>query len=457
MNSKERNKLLFQGEIDRDDVLPKYSEYSQSRNPFFFELPVEIQELPLEPGLLFIRGPRQYGKSSWLENSIRETIENFGRGTAAYLNGDDFTSTQDLYVALLELDSSFLKGAKVKRIFVDEVTALEDWEKAFKRAYDQGHLRDTLVVTTGSNARDIRRGSERLPGRKGRLKRTDFTFLPVTYKQFYKTCFRELGRGVATDYYSLCGGAPIGLNEIIFDDRIPDFLITMIQDWIFGDVIKSGRQRSSLLNVLNVLYKFGSAPVGFAKLAREAGLANNTVASGYIEQLEDLQVLSSLMWWDPAKKIFLPRKPCKFLFVNAFAHLAFHPAKIRFVDDLETLSPHYKGFLREVVVAQELVRRLHFRGMDKEVTLGFWKNEKHEVDFVTSQEDFYEVKVGKVTPQEFNWFPRIFPKKKLNVICDSSFETDHVRAMTLHEFLLEGDCLGFIREWDDPQRTADDF
>ncbi len=448
MNTRERNELLFKGEIDRDDVLPKYTEYSRTRNPFFFEFP--LRELPKESGLFFIRGPRQYGKSSWLESSIRDTIEDYGKGTAFYLNGDDFTSSENLYEMLVELDASFSKSAKVRRIFIDEVTSIDHWEKAFKRAYDKGFLRNVLVVTTGSNARDIRRGSERLPGRKGKLSRTDYTFLPVSYHQFYKTCGRNLEFD-PTYYYMLSGGAPIGLNEITFDDRVPEFLVTMVQDWILGDIIKSGRQRASLLNILNAIFKFGSSPIGFAKLARESGLANNTVASGYIEQLEDLQVIATLLQWDSSKKIFLPRKPCKFLFINMFAHMAFHPMKMRFIDDIKELPSHFKGLMYECLVAQELFRRLHFDGTDKEISIGFWKSENHEIDFVTSNEDFFEVKSGPVSPQEFAWFSKVFPKKKLTIICDSNFETDHIRAITLHQFLMEGSCLPFIREWDDPK------
>jgi predicted AAA+ superfamily ATPase len=447
MESNQRNKLLLQGKIERDDILPKYTEYSHSRNPFFFEF--GLKELPLQPGLLFIRGPRQYGKSSWLEMQVKDTIEDFGKGTAFYLNGDDFTSSEDFYEALLQLEKSFLLKAKVKRIFVDEVTSLDQWEKVFKRAYDKGHLKDILVITTGSNARDILRGTEKLPGRKGKLAKNEYIFLPVSYHQFYKTCAKEIEQR-SVDYFLLCGGSPIGLNEITFNDQIPEFLITMIQDWIIGDIVGNGRQRTSLKNTLNAIYKFGSSPIGYAKLAREAGLANNTVAAGYIEQLSDLLVLQPLMQWNWEKRILEPRKPCKFVFINQFAHIAFHPANIRFTEDLRTISPSARGLLWESLVAQELFRRVYMRGEEHKTSIGFWKSDNHEIDFVTSNEEFYEVKCGSVTPMEFHWFTKSFPKKKLTIICDSTFETESIRAITLHDFLLEGDCLDFIRNWDDP-------
>jgi len=39
---------------------------------------------------------------------------------------------------------------------------------------------------------------------------------------------------------------------------------------------------------MECLFRFGGTPVGYAKVAREAGMANNTVANGYIEQLTEL-------------------------------------------------------------------------------------------------------------------------------------------------------------------------
>ena len=46
------------------------------------------------------------------------------------------------------------------------------------------------------------------------------------------------------------------------------------------------------------LYWHGSSPLGQTKLAREAGLANNTVAAGYLEMLADLLSVGILLPWD---------------------------------------------------------------------------------------------------------------------------------------------------------------
>lgn len=277
MNVRQRNELLSRGEIDRDDMWPRIAEYQAKAAPFRFEF--GLDRLPEEPGLVVVRGPRQYGKSTWLDLELRQSIVEHGAGSAYYLNGDEVLSRAELYERLIELEGAFAAGVPVRRIFVNEITAIADWERAIKRAYDEGHLRQTLVVTTGSRARDLRRGAERLPGRKGRLARNDYIFLPVSYRQFHQACSAELGEKTWIAYL-LSGGAPLAANDLFQFERIPDHFVTMIRDWMLGDIVATGRSRLALGQVLSAIFRFGGAPVGFAKLARESGLANNTVASG---------------------------------------------------------------------------------------------------------------------------------------------------------------------------------
>ena len=430
---------------------PRLVEYESRRNPFFFEF--GLQELPREPGLILVRGPRQYGKSTWLDLKIRKTIEDFGKGTALYLNGDEILTEEAFHAALLELEESLPPNAAVRRIFIDEITSIRDWERAIKRAYDQGSLRKTLLVTTGSRAADLRHGAERLPGRRGKLDRTEYVFLPISYAQFYKTVGHELG-GDAWKAYLLAGGAPLGCSEIIHLERVPEYFTQMIQDWVLGDVVSSGRSRLYLRNVLDALYRFAGTPVGFAKLAREAGMANNTVASGYVERLSDLLTVLPVWQWDPSKKRIETRKPCKFTFINLAVAVSFHSARLRLVHDFDQLPGPERAKLVEWLVAQELWRRRIFMNRDEPERLSFWRSKNHEIDYVVDGDDFYEVKVGKATALEYSWFAKVFPGKKLTVVCSTPFEGRNVRGVTLHEFLMEGPCLDFIRDWETPGSSA---
>ena len=80
-----RNILFSKGEIDRDDLWPKITEYRDQPCTFCFSF--GLDESPREAGIILIRGPRQFGKSTWLELEIKQTLEMHGAGSAYFLNG----------------------------------------------------------------------------------------------------------------------------------------------------------------------------------------------------------------------------------------------------------------------------------------------------------------------------------------------------------------------------------
>jgi hypothetical protein len=48
------------------------------------------------------------------------------------------------------------------------------------------------------------------------------------------------------------------------------------------------------------------------------------------------------------------------------------------------------------------------------------------------------VKRGQATASEFAWFNKVFPKKRLTVVCATPFETDFVCGVTIEDYLLAG-------------------
>lgn len=81
MDVKTINHLLAEGNIDRDDMWSRIVEMESKAHQFRFEF--GLNELPKEPGLIIIRGPRQYGKSTWLDMNLRWSAEEFGKGQPA--------------------------------------------------------------------------------------------------------------------------------------------------------------------------------------------------------------------------------------------------------------------------------------------------------------------------------------------------------------------------------------
>jgi len=428
-----RNRLFSTGDIDRDDLWPKITEYQEQ--PCTFRFTFGLDELPSKPGVILVRGPRQYGKSTWLELELRDTLEEHGRGSAYFLNGDDIADGDELESRILELVPVFNPDARVKRIFIDEISAVPRWERALKRVADRGDLRDVLVVTTGSRATDIRRGSERLPGRKGKLERTEYLFTGVSYKDFHAQFTQELGEDTWIAYF-LSGGSPIAAKEIWQVERIPQYFFEMIRDWVIGEVVKSGRSRQFLIALMRTLFTQVGSRTGYLKLARESGLANNTIASEYIEQLSDLLAVIPSHQWDADKDVPLQRKPAKFHFINLSVALAFSRNRMTHVDDFKSLPSREKSKWLEWLVAQELFRRQAIAGVDDPEALWFWASKDREIDFVDCERKLYEVKVGRAGAVDFAWFPKVFPKRKLLVVGSSEFRAASLKGITMEQFLL---------------------
>lgn len=433
MNIDTVNQRLLLGVTDEYGIFPHLDRLAHSS--FIFNLDFGLNELPLDPGILLIRGARQYGKSTWLEGQLKETIVRFGPGSAFYLNGDMLSSAEEFRSKLLVLTESFPPNVKVKRIFIDETTMIPKWEYVLKHLVDRGKLNDVLLVTTGSKATDLRRGAEKLPGRKGKHKRSSYLFTPLGYREFKRVCGTHLGEKTLLAYL-LSGGSPVAGAELAATGSLPEYVIELVRDWIEGEIAASGRQRSALLNIAKTLFRFGGTAVGQAKLAREAGLANNTVAAGFIELLSDLGCVIPAYPFDWDRQILMLRKPCKYHFTNLLVAVAYHPARVRTVDDWKQLSWHDQGNWYEWVVAQELIRRSALQGVDLLAPLAFWQSSEHEIDFVTFEKECIEVKRGNAGPFEFNWFNRQFNKRTLIVISNHHFETKTLRGITLEDFLL---------------------
>jgi predicted AAA+ superfamily ATPase len=434
MNVDHINQALIHGKIESQGVLPHLETLSLA--PFRFEIDFGLQKLPTEAGILLIRGARQYGKSTWLEQQIAQTVKEFGPGSALYLNGDILKDKPELVSQIRVTSQFFNPNAKVKRLFIDEITAVDDWEKALKYVIDAGELKGVLVITTGSKAADLRHGSERLPGRKGRLDRSNYIFTPISYAEFKKQCGNKLGVHTLSSYI-LSGGSPIAACELAQTGRLPEYVVELVSDWILGEFTASGRTRSALLSVIQTLFQFGTNPIGQSKLARESGLANNTSAQGYVALLQDLLVLCPAYPIDGNTGKPLWRQPCKYHFVNTLAALCWHPEAIRTPGQLEQ-SPKLHGQLLEWAVAQELFRRRCLAGKEPvPEDISFWQSKTHEIDFVASYPDeWIEVKRGSEDPFHFQWFLHTHPKGQLTLINPTRFETARIRGITLEDFLL---------------------
>ncbi len=69
-------------------------------------------------------------------------------------------------------------------LLVDEVTRVENWAGTIRGMADNGELDDASVIATGSQTTDLRKGGERLPGRRGRGTDLDVQMHPLSFREY---------------------------------------------------------------------------------------------------------------------------------------------------------------------------------------------------------------------------------------------------------------------------------
>ncbi|MBM3271563.1 MAG: ATP-binding protein, partial [Candidatus Sericytochromatia bacterium] len=269
----------------------------------------------------------------------------------------------------------------------------------------------------------------------GKLPRTDYVFTGISYKDFHAQFREELGPDTWIAYL-LSGGSPIAAKEIWQFERIPEYFFEIVRDWVVGEFARTGRSRQFLVALMRTLFSRACSRTGYLKLARESGLANNTIAAQYVEQLSDLLAVIPSFQWDPGNDAPLQRKPAKFHFTNLAVAMAFSPDRMASVAEFKALPPEHKAKWVEWLVAQELFRRQCIAGVTEPETLWYWASDDHEIDFVDAARKLYEVRVGRQGPLDFGWFPRTFPDRRLLVVCANEFRAAVIKGITVEQFLL---------------------
>jgi uncharacterized protein len=358
------------------------------------------------------------------------------RRYSAFSERDFIAGPDELESAVESLLRNFPAEGTVRRLFIDEITSVQGWQKAIKRLADSGALRKVLLVTTGSKASDIQREAELLPGRKGKLSRTIYLFVQIPYKIFHDKAFAALGPHTLWAYL-ITGGSPPAYSAVLESGSIPDHIFQTTAEWVYGECALAGRSRPMLLRMLKQLMRRGASPIAQTTLAEESGMANNTVAHGYLDLLSDLLVLGTSEPWDPSRRIRMARKASKYPFVNLLAANTWWKNRYTTPASLQNAPGVEKGTWLEWAVAAELFRRAAKSGNPTPMNTLFWRSDQHEIDFVRTDKPWIEVKAGKASPFEFDWFRKTFPREKLLVINAARFNSDDIRGVTLEDFLLD--------------------
>jgi uncharacterized protein len=262
-----------------------------------------------------IRGPRQIGKTTFLKLLIKEKLTSIPKENIFYWSCDNLSSKDDLITLLRDYsDYCKIKNAKPEFILLDEITEIKDWQKAIKFVIDNDITEGSCFILTGSNAIDLKKGTERLPGRRGKYGK-DLFFLPLTFREYVKLVnpdwyekhrsdtIKELKYSrsklkILFEKYLITGGIPLVINEYELNKEIPNYIYDLYYSWIIGDVLKEGKTEQTLKEIIKSILICYSTPISWDSLAKRSSVKSHLTISSYFELLSNLFVVYGCFFFD---------------------------------------------------------------------------------------------------------------------------------------------------------------
>jgi predicted AAA+ superfamily ATPase len=397
-----------------------------------------------------LRGPRQVGKTTLLRLKIREMLKNGVDARRIFYwacdQVDSFEKLSSTISGYVDWARRFSKDRLY--LFLDEVSAVKDWQRSIKYLYDTGKLNDCLVLLTGSHSLDLAKAAESLAGRRGEVDKIadnipDKIFLGAKFSEYVETrsssilsVLRDLrlfstqnrlqvmrtlseGRvphnihalepylkdlqGLLEDYL-LTGGVPRAVNNYISQGVIPDIVYSDYVSLILRDISRWGGNEAFLRQIMQRIIETLSSQVSWNALKDETEISTHDTARWYVDVLKNSFVVSYLHHLDRDKEAPYYRKAKKIYFNDPFIFHALRwwafGRKDPFQEATDFLrNPENVSKLMESVVCNHLIRFLFnmepSSQFDYTTKLFYWESsKKREVDFVAkSGEAFLPIEV----------------------------------------------------------------
>ncbi|MCX8182299.1 MAG: ATP-binding protein [Candidatus Methanomethyliaceae archaeon] len=403
-----------------------------------------------------LRGPRQVGKTTLLRLKIRDLLKSGVDARRVFYWACDQVESFEKLSAIIAtyLDWARRFSNEMLYLFLDEVSAVKDWQRGIKYLYDMGKLRNCLIVLTGSHSLDLVKATESLAGRRGEVDRLvdkvpDKIFLGAKFAEYVETrneeilkvlrelrllstrerlnallslvcgeipeCLSELRLyqkdldGLLDDYL-LTGGIPRAINSYISRGNIPEIVYSDYVNLILRDIARWGGDEIFLRQIVQRIVQTMSSQVSWNSLKDETEISTHDTARWYVDILMSSFVVSYLHQLDKDKGVPYYKKAKKVYFRDPFI---FHALKWwalgdkqPFIEALEFLEdPEEKSKLVESVVCDHLIRLLFNMDPNAQFNyatrLFYWESgKKREVDFV--------VKLGgDFLPIELKYQPKV--------------------------------------------------
>lgn len=402
---------------------------------------------------LIILGPRQVGKSTMLKLCIYDLIanKNIDPKNVFYFSCEPLKDKKeliDVMAAFLEFSG---ETAGKKYLFLDEATLVKEWEYSIKY-FLETMRKDEQILVSGSSAMLLKKGIERMPGRKIETE----LFLPLSFREFLlhfasnelkqelknnsiayasfdlkkmhslsmklQPFLSELNSKLST--YLKTGGFLKAVYEFLEKGSISESTYEAYTKWILSDLSKLDKREIIFKSIVKGIVKSYCSKFSLRSMAKEMEIPSHVTVSEYLELLQTILLTNNLYQVALHKKLPALRKERKCYFLDPFLYSVFKGYSIGKYADYSTGN---EDKLIEGVVCESLAR---FNRINLDTTHYLWY-------FYSAEETDFAMKVGEdVVGIELKW------QKKTDKRDFKNFRSfRHKLLLTKKDFGFEQDLL----------------
>lgn len=430
------------GKIPQDDENMRNWSVSQFKWKPRLSETIEDQEV-----IYVLRGPRRVGKTTLLKLRIDRLLKKgiFPKNIF-YFPCDAIESRNQLITIIDNYLSQQRKQGEWTYLFIDEVSMLKDWQKSVKILIDAGRFKNCTVILTGSHSIDLRKGSESLSGRRGKIEKLrygtpDKILLSAKFAEYVETLEPQLSKeirelrlldlknriamlielshgiipkelqrlalftkelGLLLDQYMITGGIAQATNQYVSKRKIADDTYATFVNFMVRDICRWKHDENYARQILRRILDVLSSQVSWNELKQGTDIRDSKTAESYVNVLKDsfaiayyyqLNVEKDSPDYASSKKVYF-QDPFIFHACRGWVY-----GKRAFDLTQKFMSSNEKkSKLMECIVGNHLSRFMFNRYpsslYDPSNYVFYWKGKKREVDFVIDlNEKFLPIEV----------------------------------------------------------------
>ncbi|MBM3713585.1 MAG: ATP-binding protein, partial [Actinobacteria bacterium] len=371
--------------------------------------PQLFKHADLESDVVYtLRGARQVGKTTLVKLIIKDLLgKDINPRNIFYYSMDLVKDDKELFNIFVTWYETIKENTKRKYIFFDEATFVQNWEKSIKHIVDTFGLENKTFILTGSSAIDLRKGSDRLPGRRG-VSSPGKLLLPLSFKEFcnltglkvilknedsislesivknvpeLKIYQNELD--LHLDKYLTCGGFLESINSLFSNNIINEETFERYISAIFSEIEKVKKSRITSKNIFSSIIDSLSSTISWNTLAKKSGNISTNTLIDYVTAFSDSFTVYYLQHFDKNKLTGNPAKDKKLYFFDPFYYHI-----ISKIINLPYIKIN-KSALIESLIGAHLIRNFEkgiYQGFSNIEKIFYWKSTKgKEIDFILSR------------------------------------------------------------------------